>query len=45
MVIFRDDEIENRIYFGAGFGFRFNMSSRKNTEDETIDKLNEYLNE
>ncbi len=45
MIIFREDEIENRIYFGVGFGFRFNLGARKPKEDDTIKKLNDYLND
>jgi len=45
LIIFRDDEIENRIYFGVGFGFRFNLSARKSKEDDTLKKLNDYLND
>ncbi len=41
---FWDDGMENRIYIGVGLGFRFNLKPRKVEKDETIERLNRYLN-
>ena len=42
---FRDDDTEWRIYLGASFGFRFDLSPRKQQKDPKIEKLNDYLKE
>ena len=42
---FRDEDTEWRIYLGASFGFRFDLSPRKKREDPKIEKLNHYLKE
>jgi outer membrane beta-barrel protein len=42
---FREDDTEWRIYLGASFGFRFDLSPRKKQKDPKIDKLNHYLKE
>jgi outer membrane beta-barrel protein len=42
---FRDDDTEWRIYLGVSFGFRFNLSARKEYKDPKIEKLNQYLKE
>ena len=42
---FRDDDTEWRIYLGASFGFRFDLSPRKKREDPKIVKRNHYLKE
>jgi outer membrane beta-barrel protein len=40
---FRENETENNIYFGVGFGFRFDLSPRKAKEDPTMKKLKRIL--
>ncbi len=40
---FRDDDTEWRVYLGASFGFRFDLSPRKKHKDPKIEKLNYYL--
>ena len=42
---FRDDNTEWRIYLGLSFGFRFDLSPRKQRKDPKIEKLNHYLKE
>ena len=42
---FREDDTEWRVYLGASFGFRFDLSPRKKREDPKIEKLNHYLKE
>jgi outer membrane beta-barrel protein len=42
---FREDDTEWRIYLGASFGFRFDLSPRKQRKDPKIEKLNHYLKE
>ena len=42
---FREDDTEWRIYLGASFGFRFDLSPRKQQKDPKIEKLNHYLKE
>ncbi len=42
---FREDDTEWRVYLGVAFGFRFNLSARKEYKDPKIEKLNEYLKE
>ncbi len=42
---FREDDTEWRIYLGASFGFRFDLSPRKEKKDPKLDKLNQYLKE
>ena len=42
---FREDETEWRVYLGASFGFRFDLSPRKQKKDPKIEKLNNYLKE
>lgn len=38
-----DNDTDNRIYFGIGFGFRFNLLPRKMERDSDVDRMNEYL--
>lgn len=45
MLNFREDDTINNLSFGLGLGFRFNLGSRKSENDDTIEKLNKYLNE
>ena len=40
---FREDDTEWRIYLGVSFGFRFDLSPRKQKKDPKIEKLNDYL--
>jgi len=40
---FRKNNTENRMYFGIGFAYRFDLSPRKKVEDPKIEKLNRYL--
>ena len=40
---FREDETEWRVYLGASFGFRFDLSPRKEKKDPKLEKLNQYL--
>jgi len=42
---FREDDTDWRIYLGASFGFRFDLSPRKQRKDPKIEKLNHYLKE
>jgi outer membrane beta-barrel protein len=42
---FREDDTEWRIYLGASFGFRFDLSPRKKHKDPKLEKLNDYLKE
>ena len=42
---FREDETEWRVYLGASFGFRFDLSPRKEKKDPKLDKLKQYLKE
>jgi outer membrane beta-barrel protein len=42
---FREDDTEWRIYLGASFGFRFDLSPRKRQKDPKLEKLNQYLKE
>jgi len=42
---FREDDTEWRIYLGASFGFRFDLSPRKKQKDPKLEKLNHYLKE
>lgn len=42
---FREDDTEWRIYLGASFGFRFDLSPRKQKKDPKIERLNDYLKE
>lgn len=42
---FREDNTEWRVYLGVSFGFRFNLSARKEQKDPKLEKLNEYLKE
>ena len=42
---FREDETEWRVYLGASFGFRFDLSPRKQKTDPKLEKLNQYLKE
>ena len=42
---FREDDTEWRIYLGASFGFRFDLSPRKRHKDPKLEKLNQYLKE
>lgn len=38
-----EDDTDNRIYFGIGFGFRFNLLPRKMDRDTDVERMNEYL--
>lgn len=38
-----DGDTDNRIYFGIGFGFRFNLLPRKEERNSDVDRMNEYL--
>jgi hypothetical protein len=38
-----DGDTDNRIYFGIGFGFRFNLLPRKTERDSDVDRMNNYL--
>ena len=40
---FRKDDTENNVFFGAGLGFRFDLSPRKSEEDATLEKLRNIL--
>lgn len=42
---FRQDDTEWRVYLGVSFGFRFNLSARKEHKDPKLEKLNRYLKE
>jgi outer membrane beta-barrel protein len=41
----REDTTENNLYFGVGFGYRFNFRPRKVEEDPTTKKLKRILDE
>ncbi len=43
LLSFREDELENRIWFGINCGFRFNMEARKTYSDGTLNTLSRYL--
>ncbi len=43
LVSFRENEIENRLWFGVNFGFRFNFKARKSYSDETLNSLKRFL--
>lgn len=38
-----DGDTDNRIYFGIGFGFRFNLLARKAERNSDVERMNEYL--
>ena len=40
---FKDDEIENNLWFGISLGFRFNLAARKSEQDQSIKKVSQYL--
>ena len=40
---FRTDETTNNFQVGLSLGFRFNLSPRKTTKDETAEKVKKYL--
>ena len=42
---FREDQTENRFYLGVSFGFRFNLSPRKEEKNLKMERLNYYLKE
>ena len=43
LISFREKEMENRLWFGVNFGFRFNFKARKSYSDETLNLLKRYL--
>lgn len=43
VVIFREDDMENNVFFGLGLGFRFDLSPRTSEDDPTIEKLRKIL--
>jgi outer membrane beta-barrel protein len=43
MVNMFEDKNENRLYFGIGIGWRFNLLARKADKNEDLERLNEYL--
>ncbi len=43
MVNFWDNNTDNRIYFGIGLGWRFNLRPRQEEKDQSVEKLKEYL--
>ncbi len=43
LVTFKEEKTENNVWIGINFGFRFNLSSRKNNKDRTIEELNKYI--
>ena len=40
---FKEDEIENNVWFGISMGFRFNLTARKSDQDQQIKKVSQYL--
>ncbi len=40
---FKEDEIENNFWFGISMGLRFNLSARKTEQDQSIEKVGQYL--
>lgn len=40
---FREDAVKNNVFFGLGFGFRFDLSPRESETDPTVEKLKEIL--
>jgi len=40
---FKEDEIENNLWFGISMGFRFNLSARKSEQDQRIQRVGQYL--
>ena len=42
---FREDDMENNVFFGIGLGFRFDLSPRTTEDDPTIEKLRRILDE
>jgi len=40
---FKEDEIENNFWVGVSMGFRFNLSARKSEQDQTVEKVGQYL--
>ncbi len=45
LVSLREKEMENRLWFGVNFGFRFNFKARKSYSAETLNSLKRYLKE
>ncbi len=43
LVNFREDNVDNRIYLGASFGFRFNLRPREVAGDGKVEKAQRYL--
>lgn len=41
----RDGNVENSVWFGMNFGFRFNFSERKSLSNETMKALTGYIKE
>lgn len=45
LVNFREDKTQNNLYFGLGFGYRFNFAPRKVEQDPTVEKLKTILDQ
>lgn len=45
MINYKDEKMENNIWFGINVGFQFNFAARKTQKDETVDNLRRYLGE
>lgn len=40
---YQEDEIENKVWIGVNWGFRFNLKARKSYSDQTLNSLKKYL--
>ena len=40
---FKEDDIENNLWFGISIGLRFNLSARKSEPNQKIEKASQYL--